>query len=396
MGYGTAPRDVSTTWSRLCGAYLIIPCPNDYNSATVTDNSSMVSVDYDADWYDTRVPERVVDTLQSGVKNLGASVSGPFDIQYRSYIKATADDDEKKGPVIDNGTARTVGSYQPLSSLILGEDIVPIEGLIVDMKNGGIGFRNHTAPAWRQFGSTWSEDVLFVVPETACVDTNLTIDFTIPRTRSQKINASSSMWQPVITDRGGFAQLNQTYPRWELGDIQAHPSLYYRAYRAAWLRNTYSMAYMNVTSLKDGSEGSRAFAYMNSEINKTFPLSFPDGKTATGLQIVPQSLSVATLFGNYLDGTAGVPNTSATGNETSISSIGSRDPLYTNPFDIGTKDWASIGMQPSLALKLSVTFTDYRNRHIVSRTRCTRLCKHNSDRLAVRGAQWGCSSKRWK
>jgi hypothetical protein len=49
------------------------------------------------------------------------------------------------GPLIDNGATHTVGIYQPLSSLLLN-DVVTIEGLIVDMKDGGIGLRNHSAP----------------------------------------------------------------------------------------------------------------------------------------------------------------------------------------------------------------------------------------------------------
>jgi hypothetical protein len=76
-------------------------------------------------------------------------VSSSFDIQYRSYVKAVIDDIKRKnpGPAIDNSTARTVGTYQPLSSLVLNDDILTVEGLVVDMKNGGIGFHNHSAPS---------------------------------------------------------------------------------------------------------------------------------------------------------------------------------------------------------------------------------------------------------
>jgi hypothetical protein len=79
------------------------------------------------------------------------------------------------GSDIDNGTACTVGTYQPLSSLVLNDEII-----VVDIKNGGIGFRNHSAPTWRQYVSTWEEDLFFVMPDTVCVDTNLTFDFQNP------------------------------------------------------------------------------------------------------------------------------------------------------------------------------------------------------------------------
>jgi len=62
----------------------------------------------------------------------------------------------------------------------LREDIIPVDGLIVDLKDGGLGFRNHTIPLGSGQGARWDEDILFVVPETTCVDTNLTLAFNIP------------------------------------------------------------------------------------------------------------------------------------------------------------------------------------------------------------------------
>ncbi|KAF2023261.1 hypothetical protein EK21DRAFT_118926 [Setomelanomma holmii] len=211
MGYGTPPRG-NTTWSRLCGAFLLIPCPNDNKHAAVIDNRTMTFVVYTEDWYDTRVPQKIVDVFQSGADDLGASVSSSFDIQWRSYIKSTIDDVKKKnsGSVIENGTARTVGTYQPLSSLVLSDDLLAVEGLVVDMKNGGIGFRNHSAPNWREYGSAWTEDILFVVPDTVWVDTNLTVDFQVARTRSDDLLARNGNFKPEIMDHGGFVNLNKT------------------------------------------------------------------------------------------------------------------------------------------------------------------------------------------
>jgi hypothetical protein len=97
------------------------------------------------------------------------------------------------------------------------------------MKDGGIGFRNHSAPAWKEHGSTWAEDILFVVPETVCVDTNLTLDYAIPRTRSERDLAPSNVARLNITDRGGFVDLDHKYPQYERDNVQEDPRLWFRA-----------------------------------------------------------------------------------------------------------------------------------------------------------------------
>ncbi|KAH7394721.1 hypothetical protein BKA66DRAFT_509547 [Pyrenochaeta sp. MPI-SDFR-AT-0127] len=343
MGFGTPPRDSNSTWSRLCGAFLLVPCPNDNNAATVIDNKSGISVDYRDDWYSSVVPQKVVDVFQSGTAGFEDSVSSSFDIEYRSYTKSEIDDNGNgKGPVVDNGTARTIGNYQPLSSILLNDAIIAVEGLVVDMKNGGVGFRNHSAPTWKEYGSTWSEDLLFVVPDTVCVNTNLTLDFSIARTRSEGLIAKGGILRPSIVDRGGFVNLNTTYPRWDIGDVQANPNLWYRAYRAAWIRNAYTMAYMNVTNLSNQTTGVKAFSYLNSTMNQSFPLYFPNGEPASSLSVTPQSLNVASGFGDYLMGTEGLSNRSTVGNSTTEYKFNSKPPIYANPFNINSSDWSSI------------------------------------------------------
>jgi hypothetical protein len=313
MGYGTPPRG-NNTWSRLCGYLLIVPCPNDNNNATLNVNTPPISITYTRDWYDTRVPQNVVDVFQSGAAEIGDSVSSSFDIEYRSYVKAVIDDVKRKttGPMIDNGTARTVGTYQPLSNLVLNDDILAVEGLIVDMKNGGIGFRNHSAPTLSKYGSTWDEDLLFIVPDTVCVDTNLTFDFEIARTRTEQGLAKNGIIMTEIVDHGGFINLNTTHPSWNLEDTQADPLLWYRAYRGAWFTNFYTMAYMNVTNVTNKTLNVSAFSYLNSTMGKAFPLYFPDGKTAVSdVSTNPNSLTVSTNFGDFLAGTEGYSNQSA-------------------------------------------------------------------------------------
>lgn len=61
---------------------------------------------------------------------------------------------------------------------MLNDAIEPVEGLVVDAMKGGVGFRNHIAPAFAQFGAEWTEELL-VECETSCVDTNISVEFRI-------------------------------------------------------------------------------------------------------------------------------------------------------------------------------------------------------------------------
>jgi hypothetical protein len=340
VGFGTPPRTNETgVWARICGYTLPYACPNSPNKLFEFENSTGGYIEVEG-WYNSRIPQNVIDIFQSGLKNLEPTVSGPWDIQYRSYSKSELDTDEIGIP-IDNGTRPYVkGKFRPLSSLILSDAIVPIEGLVVDMKNGGIGFRNHSAPPHQPYGNTWAEDILFITPETICVDTNLTLDFMIPMTTKQSLAlGSNTAFRLNLTDHGGFVELNHTYPLWEKTDPQAHPDMWYRAYKAAWLSNALNMAFMNITNIANDTTRIKAFQYLNSTLNKTFPLHYPDGKTAsTMFSIQPGALKISTNWGTYLDGLdKGISNISTIGNITTNYSFPSKEPLYANPFNITTQ-----------------------------------------------------------
>src|SRR5436853_4055586 len=97
------------------------------------------------DWYDSHIPQYVIDLFESGLSTMNKSISSIFDIQWRSYTWSRSNN--KPGAlVVDNGTAYPVGSFPMASSLLLNNAILLAEGLIVDIKNDGIGFRNHSAP----------------------------------------------------------------------------------------------------------------------------------------------------------------------------------------------------------------------------------------------------------
>lgn len=325
-GFGTPPRP-DNQWSRICGSLGLYPCPNSRKNITVTGDSEGITIS--GDWYDATVPQETVDAMHSGLGNFSDSISSLFDIQWRSYSKTQLERD----PVfpINNNSAYMIGAYRPLSTLLLSDTITPIEGLIVDMKNGGIGFRNHSAPVGHPFGSTWEEDVLFVEPESVCVDTNLTLDFAIPEMKTAYFGSAENL---VITDRGGFVNLNQTYPQWNRDNVQDNPELWLRAYKAAWLSNALSMVFMNVTPFTNETLGTKAFSYLNSSLGKEFTLSYPDGEPANSLYTVDaDKLKITSSFGNYISGLdTGVSNYSELTNTT--YNFTEKEPLYKNPFRV--------------------------------------------------------------
>lgn len=195
------------------------------------------------------------------------TVSNYFDIQWRRYAKTS----DARG-ILNNGSAFLVESFRLMGSKVLDNAIEPIEGLVVDTVQGGVGFRNHTAPLGFEYGATWDEDLLFIEPETVCVDTNITIDFSI----GLLINGSNSIRDLVLTDRGGFSNLSHVYPKANLSNPQINPDLYNRAYVAAWVTNTYTMLFYNVTNPRNETSGEEPFSYLNTYPGKTFPLHMVD------------------------------------------------------------------------------------------------------------------------
>lgn len=157
-----------------------------------------------------RIPQHVIDVFQSGLENMQESVSSVFDIEARTYKWQLVD--EKLGAAADGDHQSYLAhGFRMISSNVLEDDYLAIEGLVVDMKNGGIGFRNHSAPPRTQYGSAWWEDLLFIEPESQCVDTNLTVDFSLPKNASEE-KPLSDFARLVLTDRGGFAKLDLSYP----------------------------------------------------------------------------------------------------------------------------------------------------------------------------------------
>lgn len=183
------------------------------------------------------VPSNITEIFSSGSKGDRNLAAGAFDIEYRSFIQASNLTGEDDGPNIDDGRKRTQAAFRMYESLIIQGQVKIVEGLVVDANVGGIGFRNHTVPVNPGRGSEWTEGLLWIQPETVCVSTNLSIEYTILEDPSKKTSV-------LVTDRGGFFRLAEDSPRINLDDAQNRPELLARAHAGATCNNSNFMKMM--------------------------------------------------------------------------------------------------------------------------------------------------------
>ena len=231
----------------------------------------------------TDIPDILREIFGSGTAGRPTTVSNFFDIEWRQY---TANVDEN----YNGGKPFGIGQYRQLQSLILEGEYILVEGLIVDAKVGGLGFRNHTVPSGLTWGAIWKEDILFIEPEAVCVSNNLTIDF---RIRHNYTAGDSRISDLRLVDQGGFADLNTTMPEYDDMNPQANPELRRRAELGAWLNNANTMLVYNITNPREANGTTEAFEYINSEVGSSFPLP---GATLDSYQ----TLGLSEKFADYL------------------------------------------------------------------------------------------------
>ena len=293
LGLGTAPRHASLGFSRICYSGKGVPdmCPHSYQNVTITSNETTATVDIPGG-YDTRIPKNTYDFFQSGISVLGRSVSSLFDIEYRTY-RTTKDNFDN---FTQNGDTYLAGDYRQLTSVVLDDDYAVVEGLVIDTKNGGIGFRNHTVPAEDlQYGARWDEDILFIEPVTECASLNVTLRFNI------KPNAftTDSAENVVLVDEGGFVDIETKFPPLSETPGQDDPELAYRAYRGAWVSNGWTMLYLNITNPNNETTGEKSFQYVESKKGQEFHLPVYNSTNTTTIDIktmsIDQSLKVLNL-----------------------------------------------------------------------------------------------------
>ncbi|KAF7348184.1 hypothetical protein MSAN_01771300 [Mycena sanguinolenta] len=203
LGLATSPRG-AYVYSRICGTFEYVTCPGSSDTST-----SAIAPDV--------------------VATFNATPYSPFSMQFRRYYIGSS-------PGID-GTL-FYSQFSTTESLILRTGIFAVGGLIVDMDNPGIGLWNHTLPVETPHGGMWQQDVLWLEPVSSCVDTNLTLDYTLSNAVSTHENDKFN-----LTDRGGFFNLTHDFPTLNRSGQQG--DLWQHAYAGAVLSNFVAMESLN-------------------------------------------------------------------------------------------------------------------------------------------------------
>ena len=184
------------------------------------------------------------------------TIAGPMDITYRNFYNDS-------NIYIDNSEANVVGILQPFETFLLdNSQYRVIEGAIVDTVNGGIGLRNHTLPTNLRLGAQWQEDILWILPETACTSLNLSLHFSISDLYFYDTKYG------YMRDDGGFANLSSEapQPRWDGPDHRwqdvfgSSPDLQHRWYTLAWWNNQFTAQALNVSSSVLGQTFTEGFS----------------------------------------------------------------------------------------------------------------------------------------
>jgi hypothetical protein len=240
IGQATLPRDDYNT-SRTCGWLMWTSCPGQNHGFYTTTNASGTYLNWDSDgaYISTVIPENLTLLFSSGREGDRATVATPFDIEFRSYTLVS--DVERQQSVLSNDTSpnfkidqyakRTEGEVQYGDMIVLADDFVIRDGVIADMKKGGLGFRNHTIPENVHSGTDWTESLLWLEPETVCVNNNLTVEFGIPEDDGLGNQIT------YLVDYGGISNKPANYPYIDLNETQVRPELYARAHKGAVLMN---------------------------------------------------------------------------------------------------------------------------------------------------------------
>ncbi|KAG0634520.1 hypothetical protein HOY80DRAFT_1098245 [Tuber brumale] len=240
FGQGTQSRS-GYVFSRMCGRFTM-DCPGISSGYTYSINETGEYIHGPVNGsIDINIPKNISEIFKSGTSGRGNLISGPFDAQHRLFRNVKDSDVRKKhnnSIPINRGKTHTEGVSALLQSVLLEDSLLLVEGLIVDAKNGGVGFRNHSAPPNLANGRTWEESLLWVEPVSQCVNNNLTIEFTIVEGEIDNVR---------LTDRGGWVNLVHDQPNFNRSNSQVDIQLWQRAYKGAWMTNVIGAWFHNVT-----------------------------------------------------------------------------------------------------------------------------------------------------
>jgi hypothetical protein len=205
LALSTTPNQGSFVYGRQCGSIGPTICPGNDNPNTTTIVPSIVDI-------------------------FNSTPHGPFTMQFRRFFQG------------DQTLNCSVGFEASAEMFVLRNNTFFAEGLIIDMTNEhpGIGLWNQTVPTEVRTGGTWTQDILWIEPETQCVDTNLTVDYFRPQRPSAEIE------QFNITDHGGFYKLTHDPPP-PLNRNGQDIDLREHAYKGAAYSNLFAMLFLNTT-----------------------------------------------------------------------------------------------------------------------------------------------------
>lgn len=296
FGLGTPSREAYSL-SRLCGSFLLQVCPGqtDTGGLTTYKNSTTWVLDTGANntgWIDAKIPKNITEIFTSADGAYGAGVANVFDIQYRTFQFKVYNNSQQRN--INNGTLYVQGQMRFFESLVLNNRYDVVEGLIVDTKKGGVGFRNHTIPSDIRFGASWEETLLWVEPLTACVNNNLTVDFTI---------GEKGLVDLRLTDRGGFMNLPQTVPPLLGRDVsQTVPALHSHAYNGAFTLNIDYAVFFNLSFKNVSRQYGTSYNFNRTDplfysisTNPSSPWTISTDSLSGGAGTVAQLLSIAAV-----------------------------------------------------------------------------------------------------
>lgn len=238
FGRSSVPRS-EYSFNRACGSTRMIPCPGSVAPVTSSENGTLTYA-----YANTSIAENVSTIFNSGAGGLETTISTIFDIQYRRYRQ----DREPRG-FVDNGRPRTVGQLRFGQSFLLDNRLQAIDGVIIDTRNGGVGFRNHSVPTGISQATTWTENLLWVEPITSCVDLNLSIEFQLDQ-RGRDVK------EAFLVDEGGLNALSGISTRYDESKPQDNPDLFGRAHYAAVNGNALIAQHLNI-SLENTHMGAR-------------------------------------------------------------------------------------------------------------------------------------------
>lgn len=235
FGRASVPK-LEYSFNRACGYNTWIPCPGSYVPQVLVPaegNRTNSSLSYA--YANTSIAENITKTFSTGTADRGNTISGVFDIRFRHFSQV-----QDASGSIDSSRPRTQGALIYGQSFISERRLQAIDGLVIDTLQGGVGFRNHTAPIGVSQTTSWTEDLLWVEPITSCVNLNLSIEF-------QLDHWGTTVVESFLIDDSGFNSHPLAGARYENPKSQDNPDLFGRALYTAVNGNALLAHHLNIS-----------------------------------------------------------------------------------------------------------------------------------------------------